>query len=997
MVALVALFAVSLVTIGYVLLRSRVMFLIGLRNIPRRPAQTLLIIIGLMLSTLIISAALTTGDTVDYSITNRTYVLLGHVDEVIQEKSDSEGFPAGATSVMPQKTAEQLRKAIENAGANVDGFLPVMTEPVPVLNSRTRQREPAVNFVGLDAESMSGFPDVVSKKTGQLLDIAALADDEAFMNEVAADELDAAPGDDVEVFVAGQSHVFKVVDVVEDRLLTGAGDFRDTKGLVTRLDTLQELVKREGEVDYVAVSNTGGGREGLDLTELVQPQLEGVLKDERLDGQTKDASVPVLEAENTKRILVNEAEDAGNFMATFFLLLGLFSIAAGVLLILMIFVMLATERKSEMGMARAVGTKRGHLVQMFMSEGMAYNILSALVGAALGIVVAFAIAQTMARIFPVFGLNIATHVTPRSLIAAYTLGVVLTYLSVTFASWRVSKLNIVRAIRDLPEPRSGGMGWRWLAAGVLGIAAGILLVLVGTDSDAAFPFALGFSLVIAGAAIVLRLLRLPDRLVFTTMGSLLLVLWGLTAGNRLESLFGTLDGDIEMFFLSGVAMVTASTFVLVYNADLILSVVSRMGAILGGALPAIKTAVAYPLANKFRTGMTLAMISLVVFALTMMSSMNLNFDKLFLSDFARGGWDVVVDENANNPIPDLGDALRENGSGVQANFKAVGRVTLARRSMLRQSQEGENKEFDEYPVKGVTAGLIDGGSIPLKARAGGFANDAEVWQAFKTRSDVAVVDGFTVESDGGFREHDFAITGIPADAEEFDPITLEMRRGAKGEVREVQVIGVIDFGASENFFGVFIPQETFDDVFSAPLVATHYVALKDTHQSTTAAKDIESTLFDSGVQAESLKDRAEDQRALFRSFFLLMQGFMGLGLFVGIAALGVIAFRTVVERRQHIGMLRAIGYRRSTIALTFILESSFVTLLGIGSGVGLALWLSYFLVTSDDFPSELGGYYIPWLQIGVISGFTYGASLLMTIIPSRQAASVPVAEALRYE
>ena len=46
-------------------------------------------------------------------------------------------------------------------------------------------------------------------------------------------------------------------------------------------------------------------------------------------------------------------------------------------------------------------------------------------------------------------------------------------------------------------------------------------------------------------------------------------------------------------------------------------------------------------------------------------------------------------------------------------------------------------------------------------------------------------------------------------------------------------------------------------------------------------------------------------------FFYLMQGFMGLGLFVGVAAVGVIAFRTVVERRQQIGMLRAIGYTRT--------------------------------------------------------------------------------------
>ena len=49
---------------------------------------------------------------------------------------------------------------------------------------------------------------------------------------------------------------------------------------------------------------------------------------------------------------------------------GSFSIAAGILLIFLIFVMLAAERRSELGIARAVGTRRSHLVQTFLFEGV---------------------------------------------------------------------------------------------------------------------------------------------------------------------------------------------------------------------------------------------------------------------------------------------------------------------------------------------------------------------------------------------------------------------------------------------------------------------------------------------------------------------------------------------------------------------------------------------------------------------------------------------------
>ena len=65
------------------------MFKLGVRNIPRRRAQTTLIVLGLMLSTVIISAAFTTGDTVDRSITSEVYGLLGSVDEVVSQASAS--------------------------------------------------------------------------------------------------------------------------------------------------------------------------------------------------------------------------------------------------------------------------------------------------------------------------------------------------------------------------------------------------------------------------------------------------------------------------------------------------------------------------------------------------------------------------------------------------------------------------------------------------------------------------------------------------------------------------------------------------------------------------------------------------------------------------------------------------------------------------------------------------------------------------------------------
>jgi len=120
-------------------------------------------------------------------------------------------------------------------------------------------------------------------------------------------------------------------------------------------------------------------------------------------------------------------------------------------------------------------------------------------------------------------------------------------------------------------------------------------------------------------------------------------------------------------------------------------------------------------------------------------------------------------------------------------------------------------------------------------------------------------------------------------------------------------------------------------------------------------------------------------------------------LLVGIAALGVISLRSVVERRAQIGVLRAIGYRRSMVLASFLMESSFIALLGIFLGVALGTLLSYNLVSfmGEQIPGLT--FNLPWAQLGVIVLIAYAFSLLTTYLPARQASRIYPAQALRYE
>jgi putative ABC transport system permease protein len=197
--------------------------------------------------------------------------------------------------------------------------------------------------------------------------------------------------------------------------------------------------------------------------------------------------------------------------------------------------------------------------------------------------------------------------------------------------------------------------------------------------------------------------------------------------------------------------------------------------------------------------------------------------------------------------------------------------------------------------------------------------------------------------------------------------------------------------------GLYVNEEAYTTVFGQPEYQRTYVQLADGANITESARAIESALAVDGVQADGVTKLIDAAAAQDRAFTRMFQGFMALGLVVGIVALGVISFRSVVERRQQIGMLRAIGYQRETVALTFVLESAFIALMGILSGVVGGVIVSRNLFTIGQFSGEGVDFAMPWTEVLVFTAAALVVSLLMTWWPSRNAAKVPVADALRYE
>ncbi len=162
------------------------------------------------------------------------------------------------------------------------------------------------------------------------------------------------------------------------------------------------------------------------------------------------------------------------------------------------------------------------------------------------------------------------------------------------------------------------------------------------------------------------------------------------------------------------------------------------------------------------------------------------------------------------------------------------------------------------------------------------------------------------------------------------------------------------------------------------------------------AKRLQGELVENGVEAVTFRTRVEEFGRVNLQFLRLMQGYLALGLLVGIAGLGVVMVRAVRERRRQVGVLRSLGFLPRIVRRAFLLESGLTAVAGILLGTVLALVTASQLVANGDFGQGVE-FEIPWADVTVLCVVSLSASLLATAWPAQQASRIPPAVALRVE
>ena len=949
MIAPLVLVALLSLPFLYVLARRPILRRLAIRNAVRRPREATLVVLGSLLGAAIVTGSLVVGDTMSSSIRQVVHTHLGPVDELVSTQGPGE----------QRLLLGELQKL---EPASVDGVLPLATLEAAATSTGPRVlAAPRTQLLALDFEAARAFGDDahatgISGSTPELGHAAVSVD--------LARALDVRAGDRIAVYAYGQRTPLLVDRVLPRRGLAGFSldPAPEAQNVLVSRETFDRLRVTGGRGALptwtVAVSNRGDVEGGAAETDAVVPLLERAAAAAGVEAQAYTA----------KRTLMDSADAVGQSFTSMFTATGSFGVLAGLLLLVNLFVMLAAERKTELGMARAVGMRRSELVGAFATEGWLYALVSSVLGVLIGVGLGALLVEvtSAAMVTEHNRLEIALAVVPASLALSFAIGFAVALLTIVGTSLRVSRLNIIRAIRDLPEPPPRGpRPWRLVASGLVA-GAGLALTLSAVESREGFGLLLGPTFLVVGLAPFAARLARPRAV--HTGAALLVVVW---AASLFALIPATTKGaDMMLYVVQGVVL-TAAAVTLVSLQQERLSSVLRLAT--GRRSLSLRLGLAYPLARRSRTGLTIAMYALVVFILTFITALAHMIESEIDTATAsvRGGYHVVVDSSAANPVTP--EQLADLDGVVHV-------APLARRTGFFQV-EGM-KATTPWAMTVFDERFVAGGPPTLDDR-GAYATDREAWEAVLRDPSLAIVDPAFLQIAGG-----------PArfTAEPGSKITVVDPSTGRARMVTVAALAPSDFLIQN---GLLYGAEGAQALFGrAPALDRLYVSLRAGVDAEAFAEGVQARYLANGAEAVSIEGITAEGFTMTRQIFQLFQGYLALGLLVGIAGTAVVMIRAVRERRREIGTLRALGFGKRTVGRTFAIETATVAVEGSVIGAALALVTLYDIVAlSDSFGAMT--FSIPYVQLSLLLAGTVAASLLATLWPTVAASRIRPAVALR--
>lgn len=1011
---------------------------IGFRNVKRRLGNTLLVVIGSMVGTALISGSLVLSDSLDKTFLKLVESQVGEIDLIIEpEQKAPQAYP------FAYLTESESKQLVEKLGINeIDGVLPLLGFIVSPYKIDS-QNQPVINSYQVELYAGS-FDDVKTFGTNpQNLEYPS-SPNGIIVSQTIADSLELNSGDKIVANILGNEITMTVDKIYPDAGILGG------KRIVIPYEYMQkELNIADPIYNYFLVSADGG----LEPVDYKGEEFDNLVKEKVSELDFAEVNLYTTEL---KQLALDGF--GLKFFVTMFIALSLFGIFSGVLLIVNLYAMLASERQMEMGILRAIALTRTKLTQTFIYEGYVYSIVSSLLGTFVGLILGYfliyGIKDMFASVFELGGGNgfeIVFDATPKSLLTGFLIGSLITILSSAYTSFRISKLNIVSAIRNLDEEKVIRFNFKWIISTLVYIAlflSGLVTLITtfgiadalqaerdkgGTNNYFAELSQKDFTDIVD----VIEGYLFYAGVVFTTIFGVVLISrvsqaffkkninWflytftslGLIIFTALMGEFDYLvkaaqqDEGVGIIFLSGIVLVISLSLVVSYNLTILTGILSIILSPFKKIKPAVKMALRYPAEDHSRTGLTLVMFAVIIFLIAFIS-----IEKAAVNDQsskalqkALAGYDAVIGPSTFGPeynkLGELKEVIRntEGVEGVDSSTSLLITMPEYTYADLPDSPYFGNpddlpsfKEEDTFKtfLSVVSDNFLENNQLEFKEFSSEYSSEDEVWQAIKNDpSKVVLGKAFTTEGFGPIPQLSLG-----------DTIQIGDIYAQKSVSK--QVIGFIQGVQGSNGIGVgeyiIVTEDTVLNDFGQEYLAANsstvlLAKINDSYDTKEVVNEIKKNIISYNIYfVFDIEELVGAIINFINSFLALFQGFLAFSLVVGASGLAIIVVRSVNERRQQIGMLRSLGFQRGMILFSFFIEATFITLTSIviGISMGIVGTNAVFQIAQEQNPElEI---IIPWSEIMIISLFVYISSLMFALLPSIKAARLSPVEATNY-
>jgi putative ABC transport system permease protein len=685
----IGIFVLVYAALVVIALRRPLLARLALREAVRRPWQSAVVVLGLMVGTVSIFAMQVFSDSALESQTHGAYLAWGHVDLVAADGGRFfDAAQAAAVAADPN-----LRSSLAGVQAGIE-------LPSSVVDLDRNNAKPLVMLVGFDPATQAAFGSY-RLKDGTSTMGKDLTTDQVLITASLADALEARSGDRLRVSIGpGQVIELRVKNIAKAE---GPGAYTLRPALFVPLANLRPMIGDRG-INIIRLAAPGDGRAELDraheLTAQVRASIEAL-------PSARGFTVREAKWEDVEAQLRQVDAVRGGFTG-----LSLFVTLAGSALVVNLGLALAEERRPRHAVLRALGLSRTGMVILSVLEGALYSLVAAVAALVPGAVVGLALVRMVFSQTQNNGIEnrawpVQYAIAPESMALSIAIGALIVLATLFATAVRSSRMQISSAIKNLPEP-AGHRRPSIRRTGLLAVMGlGSLAALVAGSLPV--RLAGGVGLVILAATVVGG--RVSGRLRATLSGAALAV-WAATNLAAIENIAS---------WESGVA-VALGAVIAVFGLSLVVAANLRVveipaGWLEGRARATLRPSLAYLTRRPLRAGLGIGAFALVLTLLTMSS--------VYIPTFAGQGpagldeYDIRVNAPTTQGLS-LPDSVHPQIARA---------ITMATRPYRGELDTGTRQQDVYEPLYALTRSQLESRPFQLTDRESRFKNDAEVWQA----------------------------------------------------------------------------------------------------------------------------------------------------------------------------------------------------------------------------------------------------------------------------